>query len=437
MSRQRLLIIVIPALVVGAIEVVSDTLLDSVISFPLDAIVMTLVVLVVAAALSGTAYRRIDALRATLAARNRELEARAASASALRRVSVAITALVDLPEILGAVVENARTLIRVDAAVLLLADAEGRLRYAASSDPTDAIDRSGGLPSPGDDDLLRYLPAELAVGRLVAPLQRGRETIGLLAVGSRVERAFDVDDLETLASLADQAAIAFEHARLQDRLRELAVESERERIAREMHDGLAQVLGYVSTKSQAVEQLLAAGRVDAARAQMAELGAAARSLYVDVREAILGLRSPISPGIGLIGAIEDYGARFADAAKVGVSVDATPAARDARLRPAVEANVFRIVQESLTNIRKHAGAGRVVIRLERVGEDLQVQISDDGRGFPAMAETGGDWPRYGQAAMRERAAAIGGRIDWTNAAGGGGLVTLDIPIASPADLVAS
>jgi len=109
MSRQRLLIIVVPALVVGGIEVVSDTLLDSVISFPLDAIVITLVVLVIAAALSGTAYRRIDSLRATLAARNLELEERAASASALRRVSVAITALVDLPEILDAIVADPKT----------------------------------------------------------------------------------------------------------------------------------------------------------------------------------------------------------------------------------------------------------------------------------------------------------------------------------------
>ncbi|HEY7968376.1 MAG TPA: histidine kinase [Candidatus Limnocylindrales bacterium] len=431
------MIIVLPALVVGVIEVVSDTLLDSAISFPLDAIVMTLVVLAIAAALSGTAYRRIDSLRATLAARNRELEERAASASALRRVSVAITALADLPEIVDAVVENARTLIGVDAAILLLADGEGRSRYATSSDPTGAIDRSGGLPNPGSDDVLRYLPAELALGRLVAPLQRGRETIGLLAVGSRVERSFDVDDVETLASLADQAAIAIEHARLQDRLRELAVESERERIAREMHDGLAQVLGYVSTKSQAVEELLATGRVDAARAQMAELGAAARSLYVDVREAILGLRSPISPGIGLVGAIEDYGARFADAAKVGVSVVASPAARDTHLRPATEANVFRIVQESLTNVRKHAGAGRVVIRVEREKEDLHLQIADDGRGFPTAPGTDRDWPRYGQAAMRERAAAIGARIAWSNGVDGGAVVTLDVPIASPAAAVAS
>jgi signal transduction histidine kinase len=170
---------------------------------------------------------------------------------------------------------------------------------------------------------------------------------------------------------------------------------------------------------------------------MAELGAAARSLYVDVREAILGLRSPISPGIGLVGAIEDYGARFADAAKVGVSVVASPAARDTHLRPATEANVFRIVQESLTNVRKHAGAGRVVIRVEREKEDLHLQIADDGRGFPTAPGTDRDWPRYGQAAMRERAAAIGARIAWSNGVDGGAVVTLDVPIASPAAAVAS
>ena len=87
--------------VVGLIEAVSDTVLDPVTSFP-SRDRDDVPVLVIASALSGTAYRRIDALGATLAARNRELEARAASASALRRVSVAITALVELPEILEA-----------------------------------------------------------------------------------------------------------------------------------------------------------------------------------------------------------------------------------------------------------------------------------------------------------------------------------------------
>jgi signal transduction histidine kinase len=432
MSRRRALLIVVPAVVVGVIEVVSDTWLDALLPFPGDAILMTVVVLALSAALSGAAYRRIDALGATLAARNRELEERAASAAALRRVSVAITALADVHEVLEAVVGHARTLLGADVAVLLLADADGSLRHAAGSGRPDAVDATGRLPAADGDELGRFLPSELLVSRLVAPLQRGRETVGLLAVGSRRPRPFDVDDVETLASLADQAAIAIEHGRLEDQLRDVAVETERERIAREMHDGLAQVLGYVNTKSQAVEQLLAAGRIADAREQLTELGAAARSLYVDVREAILGLRSPITPGLGLVGAIEDYSIRFAEASKIQVSVDATPAARAVSLGHGVDAHVFRIVQESLTNVRKHAGASRVAIRLGRVDDELEVELADDGRGFEASTATNGEWPRYGMAAMHERAAAIGARIVLSTAGSGGGVVTLHVPIRSPA-----
>ena len=431
-SRQRALLIVAPAFVVGVIEVVSDTLFDPLLPFPRDAILMTLVVLVLSFALSGAAYRRIDALGTTLTARNRELEERAASAAALRRVSVAITALADLHDVLEAVVGHARTLLAADAAVLLLTDADGAPRLAASGGPRDAVDPTGSLPAADGDEVGRFLPAELLESRLVAPLQRGRETIGLLAVGARVPRSYDVDDVETLASLADQAAIAIEHDRLEDRLRGVAVEMERERIAREMHDGLAQVLGYVNTKSQAVEQLLAAGRIEDAREQMAELGEAARSLYVDVREAILGLRSPITPGLGLVGAIQDYSARFAEASKIRVSVEATPEARATSLGHDVDAQIFRIVQESLTNVRKHAGASRVAIRLLRVDDELEIELADDGRGFDAPTRSDNDWPRYGMTAMQERAASIGGRIGLATAASGGGVVTLDVPIPAPA-----
>ena len=439
MFRQRWLIIAIPAIVVGIIEVLSDTLLDPVLPFPGDAILVSAVVLALTVALSGIAFRRIDLLGATLAARNRELETRAASAAALQRVSVAITALVDLRQILDAVVGNARTLLAADVAVLLLLDSDGRLRHATADAPDGGVDAAGRLvPSEPGDEILRFIRADLAVSRLAAPLQRGAETIGLLAIGSRRTRSFEADAVDTLASLANQAAIAIEHARLAARLRELAVETERERIAREMHDGLAQVLGYVSTKSQAVEELLAGGRVADARSHLAELTAAARSIYVDVREAILGLRSPISPDLGLAGAIEQYAGRFAEASKLGVIVEIAPEVRAMTLPPAAEAQVFRIVQECLTNVRKHAAAARVVLRLERDADGLVVQLVDDGRGFGApTAGSSGDWPHYGMAAMRERAAEIGARISWTNGPAGGAVVRLDVPFRTTTAEVAS
>jgi signal transduction histidine kinase len=429
-SRRRLLIAALPAVVVGLIEALSDTVLDPVLPFPGDTLLVTLAVLALTLALSGAAYRRIDALGAALAARNRELERRAISAAALHRVSVAITALVDLRLILEAIADNARTLLRADVAVILLVNADGRLTRAASSGPVREPDTDPERTGSDADDVRQFLPPELAASRLANALNRGSKTIGLLAIGSGAARSFDADAVETLAALANQASIAIENARLQARLRELAVETERGRIAREMHDGLAQVLGYVSTKSQAADELLATGRVADARGQLRELTAAARSIYVDVREAILGLRSPITPELGLVGAIEDYARRFAEASKLTVTVEASPGARAATLDSEAEAQVFRIVQESLTNVRKHAAAGRVAVRLDRVDDGLLVELVDDGRGIDEPSpDRPTDWRHYGQAAMRERAADIGGRISWGTGPAGGGFIRLAVPLS--------
>ncbi len=428
--RMRWLTILVPAVAIGTIELVSDSLLDVAFPVQLDTVLIVVAVLALSATFSWLMFGRIDALTAELAAQNEALEARNSTASALHRVSLAMTALADLDRILEAVVVNARELLEADVAVLLLAGPDGRLFLRAGSGPADALRQAGG---PGDDDVLRFIEPSHAIGRLAAPLQRRGQTIGLLAVGSGAPRTFGVDEIEALASLASQAAIAIENAHLQSRLRELAVVAERERIAREMHDGLAQVLGYVSTKSQAVDEYLATGRIDEARVQLAELAAAARSVYVDVREAILGLRSPIDPGAGLVGAVEEYARRFADASKLAVVVRATPEARAAVLSPEAEAQVFRIVQESLTNVRKHAEAHRATLTLAVEGHALEIRVADDGRGFaatgPAPADSRpADWPQFGLQAMSERAASVGGSIEWTSGVQAGSTVRLVVPV---------
>lgn len=432
LRRYRWLTILVPALAVGAIELFSDSVLDVAFPVPLDLLLIVGAVLILSAIYSWFTFGRIDALAAELAAQNRALEARNVSARALHRVSVAITALAELDGILEAVVGSARDLLGADVAVLLLAGQDGHLGLRAGSGPPDAIRPAGG---DGEEDVLRFVDPAWAVGRLAAPLQRGGATIGLLAIGSHVPRTFGVDDVEALATLANQAAIAIENAHLQARLRELAVIAERERIAREMHDGLAQVLGYVNTKSQAVDEYLASGRVDEARVQLAELAGAARSVYVDVREAILGLRSPIEPGAGLVGAVEEYARRFADASKLAVVVEATPEARAAALSPEAEAQVFRIIQESLTNVRKHADAHRASLTLDVDGSTLVIRVVDDGRGFvpsgsPPSGSPPAGWPHYGLEAMRERAASIGGSIEWSSVAEAGAAVCLAVPVAA-------
>jgi signal transduction histidine kinase len=431
MRPLRWLSVLVPVVVVAIIELVSDGLLDSVFPFPFDTVVVVVLVAILAWGFSTVAFRQIDRLAAELRARNADLERREASARALHRVSVAIAALADLDEILQAIVDQARQQLDRDVAVLVTTGSDGESRVAAASGPPDAIDPAGGYPGPG---AVRFVHPDVATARLEAPLQRAGETIGSLLVGSRDARAFEVDEVEMLSSLANHAAIATENARLQARLRELAVVAERERIAREMHDGLAQVLGYVNTKSQAIEEHLAAGRIVEARTLLAELAAAARSIYVDIREAILGLRSPVVPGMGLVPAVEDYAARFTEAAKIAVRVEASDAARRLDLAPDVEAQVFHILQEALTNVRKHSGAARVEIAFEVSAGCLDVAVTDDGQGIgPDVVAD--DRPRYGRQAMRERADGIGATVEWLGPPEGGCRVHLTVPVGAAALVV--
>jgi len=429
LGRLRWLTILLPAILVVAIELVSDSVLDPAFPVPIDTLLIAGVVLASSAVFSYIAFGRLDALAAELGAQNSALESRNARAAALHRVSVAITSLADLDEILGATVTHARNLLGADIAALALTDRDGSLVLRATSGPADAF-----LMAVRDAvDVFDLVVPGLAASRLASPLQRGGETIGTLAVASAEGRSFSIDDVETLSSLAIQAAIAIENDRLQRGLRELAVIAERERIAREMHDGLAQVLGYVNTKSQAATELLAAGRPADAQAQLDELAAAARSVYVDVREAIVALRTPIPPGMGLADALDDLGRRFAEAAKVAVAVEADPAARAVPIPPETQAQVYRIVQEALTNVRKHAAARRAWILMSAPAGRVVIVVGDDGRGLDAAAQGASpgedDWPRYGRAAMAERAASVGGSVTWSPASGGGTEVRIEASVS--------
>lgn len=442
-GRFRWLLVLVPVAVVAALELLSDTLLDDALPFPWDIALVVAAILAIGLGFAWVVFRRIDALTGALQAQNAELESRGASARALYRVSVAIASLSDLDHVLDAIVTHARDLLAADVAVLLLEGPDGSMERRAAAGSHGALTgpsqmpgatATGGPASSDDrsenpaDAILRFVDPASSVVRLSAPLRRGGETIGLLAIGAATPRGFDADEVETLASLANQAAIALEHDRLQARLRELAVVEERERIARELHDGIAQVLGYVNTKSLAIDGYLLDGRVSEARTQVSELGAAARAVYVDVREAILGLRSPIEPGLGLGGAVGVHARRVAADSRFALELSIPPEARDLRLDDETEGQVYRIVQEALTNVRKHAAAHRVRVSMVIARGRLTLRIEDDGRGL-ASINAPADVPHYGLRSMHERAAAIGARLEVREGPQGGTVVTLEVPLA--------
>ena len=124
---------IVPALVVGTIELLSDTILDPYLPFPWDTVVVTIVVAVIAGTLAALAFRRIDALTTSLEARNAEVEARAETASALHAVTLAIASLSDLDAILQTTVDSARSLLRADLSLLTLAGPDAHVRLRASS----------------------------------------------------------------------------------------------------------------------------------------------------------------------------------------------------------------------------------------------------------------------------------------------------------------
>jgi signal transduction histidine kinase len=424
---------------IGLVEAVSDSLLDPILPLPLRTALVVATVAAVALVAAWFAFRLIDRLMRNLLRRHHALRHRNAALAAVYQISLAIAGQQDPDRILATVVEHARRLLRVDAALIVLAGEDGSPTVCAASGDPRAIGDCGTAPRDGDEACgvaSSFVADGYAVG-LEVPVGAGSACEGSLAVvsvaGPDRSRRHSLSDSETLLALATEAGLALEAARLRDELKAVAVQRERERIAREMHDGMAQVLAYVNAKSQAVDELLATGRVAEAGKQMQELAAASRSLYVDVREAILSLSPPTLPERGLAPALRDYAERFAESSKIAVRFEASEEARRAALKPEVGAEVFGVAREALTNVRKHAHANRVSVELSVEAGELLLRIADDGVGFDAEAASSGPekWPHFGLAGMRERAEAVGGLVRWLSRTGSSGsIVELRIPILS-------
>jgi two-component system, NarL family, nitrate/nitrite sensor histidine kinase NarX len=431
--RLRWLAVVAGVLIIAAVEVVADTALDGSVRFPLDTLLVVAVVAMVAFVAASLDFRQIDRLTGDVMTRNAELESRNATLRAVYDVSLAVSGRKDPGPTIGTILQRARELLSMDAALLLIEDAAGESTIVAHSALPDAVldvapaaDRG---TAPGSEPAAHSLLAPGVEVRISVPVVLGDDRSGALELASRRGRVFSESEIGTVSALATQVGLAVEAARLQDEMRALAVQGERERIAREMHDGLAQVLAYVNAKSQAVDEMLADGRVPEARLQLGQLAEAARSLYVDVREAILSLSSPLATDRSVAAAIEEYATQYAESSKLAVRFEATSAARAASLSAAVQGEMFSIAREALTNVRKHARAQRVRIRLSVEGGEVVLSIEDDGVGFDAAGLTRAPerWPHFGLAGMRERAESVGGRIAWISTPGRGTTVELRVP----------
>ncbi|MFV2064070.1 MAG: GAF domain-containing sensor histidine kinase [Chloroflexota bacterium] len=450
MLSRRWAWVLVPMLVILALEAVRDTGWGAGLSPPLHLLILAVLLLGGAILVAVKLFRRFDRLTMELRVQNDELRARSAATSALQQVSLAVSSLDDLDRVLDTVTEQARQLVGGDASILCLAGDDGTLAPSSRSGPSKAFhpgpdacphpdSRRGFCPllsevgSDQDRDaarLCRYIDPAYLGSSVAVPLVAGERVVGSLAVSSATSRPFEALELSTLGSLAAQAAVAIENTRLYDRVRELGIIEERARIARELHDGLSQVLGYVGTKSEAAISLLDVGRAAEARTQLHDLGDVARSVYIDVREAILGLSAPVPIDGGVVAAVRSYAERYEELAKLPTTVTADPGIDEIRLAPAAEAQALRLLQEALTNVRKHPDARRVAITASEDDATFVLEVADDGQGFDVTAPGRSDWPHYGLATMRERAASVGGTVEIESQRGRGTRIRFRLPLAA-------
>ena len=332
----------------------------------------------------------------------------------LYEVDQALKAEANLDRLLEGLLERIRAWAEAEGAGVLLLDEEGFL--------VPRVVRDLGLPAhpflpegPWKGALAG--PVFVAPDTLALPL-KAREPVGVLVVRGRgLSRR-----IPFLSFLGSQVALAVRNAQAYLRAEELAINEERTRIAREIHDGIAQSLAFMALKLDLVERLLDKDRESALRA-LQEVKETLRAQIREVRRSIFALRPVDLERYGFLESVRRYAQAFAEQAGFRVQL-ALP--EGVGLSQASELVLFRVLQEALTNAAKHGKPTRVEVVLEALGErGVRLAVRDNGRGF-AQPEAGG-LGGFGLVQMRERVEARGGRFLVRSEPGGGTEVVAEVP----------
>jgi len=364
----------------------------------------------------------------------------------LNEIGTALASEIELEPLLGLVARRLRELVRARLVLIALPQGGAMTVAAAEGDETQGIagarlelggskagrvlqrGRSERVDSVLDDPEVDQLAArQLGVrSALYVPLIARGRAIGVLIAHDREgsSPAFSDDDLRLAESLADRAAVAVDLSERvgRDALARVvkAQELERKRLARELHDETGQALTSILLGMKPLEQ---SARTDEERAAMASLRELVVSTLRDVRRLAVELRPSALDDFGLATAVERLADTFRDS--TGMRVDVETQLGEVRLPPEVETALYRIVQEALANIVKHAEATHVSILLTRKEFSVAAVVEDDGKGFDET-DTGDNV--LGIVGMRERVGLVGGRLAIESGSGSGTTVAAEVPI---------
>lgn len=229
----------------------------------------------------------------------------------------------------------------------------------------------------------------------------------------------------TMATFLIAISVYRTNLNIRQRIQEGAIMEERQRMRREIHDGVAQALSYLSLKADVVGKLVGEQKTEQAMAGIVEMQEAMDETYQAVRESLDQLSVEVGT-IPLTTAIEEYLAQFEE--RNGIHTDLEVSGPRPNLSPVAELQALRITQGALANVSKHAHASKVCVTVKSTSESVELSIKDDGQGFdPSQQSDGNGAGHHGLAIMRERTEGLGGTLTVVAAAGEGTEVRIVLP----------
>jgi nitrate/nitrite-specific signal transduction histidine kinase len=390
--------------------------------------------------LSDEDRRLMEALlnETTVAFENARLRSR--ELATLYEVNETLQLRLDFDGLMNRILSRTMEASRAEAGLMLLQDAEGTLTPCATTGDWKGLGRlpvveslAAGVMREGNGEPVvatlhgqPSLPDAITV--MCAPMVGDDGPLGAIVLGSPRRDAFVRQQTRLVSAIAGQAALLAQNARLYARLEHQAILAERARLAREMHDGLAQTLGYLKMRAGQISRWVETGQMEQASDALHELAHTANDAYLDLRAALDGLRLPLAPesGTSFAAQLRRLAETFANQSglHVEVALEGEP-----QLSASAQAHLLRIVQEALTNARKHAQASRVRLTVTPCDQHTTLLVEDDGQGFDAGHDQPAERTHHGLQLMRERADLLGAGMQVTSAPGLGTRVRIELPVS--------
>ncbi|MCU1461450.1 MAG: Signal transduction histidine kinase [Acidimicrobiales bacterium] len=345
----------------------------------------------------------------------------------LHRIAQSLPASLDLDEVLASTMGRMRDLFDFDTAAVVLRDdttgswivgaAEGvRLKHSllTSELPVGIVQAMESetavvvpnLPKAGSAGL-----GLMTFSALYAPLRARGQLVGVIALEHHAPGHFSAREVELVQGFVEPAALAIDNARWFGRLRTVGADEERTRIARDLHDRLGQSLAYLAFE---LDRILKRSQKELVHNELQQLRQDVRGVVSEMRETLYDLRTDVSETHDVVDTLEDFLRRVEERTHLQISFRHD---RQGRLPLPQERELWRVAQEAITNVERHARATHMSVSWHCDGESALLAIYDDGQGFPAGYA--GRMDSYGIIGMRERADSIGARLEIESAPGQG------------------